>query len=215
MSTLVRTETGKDQRGNKFLTNTYEAFESMTPSEGASSYSLSQSDGVWTLTETFTEQVPDPGGGGGGGTTYPDIWSLDITTTTEPIETHPVFRLTMSDAEMANWTAWKQGREGATDPVSSSNPAVQNLYLRYNRGQVDYLAARIVLKHQKVYSVPPALTGVGYALDTIDGNPFNFSSAVNFLIIGATCVQEGGLYRVTIEYLTSSFGKWDSYLYGP
>lgn len=215
MSTLTRVEVGKDQRGNKYQTNTYEAFGTApTPSTDASSYTLTQFDGKWTLAETFTEQVPDPGGGGGG-TKFPDVWSLDITTTSEPIETHPVFRLTMSADEMANWTAWKQGREGATDPKTSSNPAVQNLYLRFNRGQIDYLAARIVLKHQKVYSAPPALTGVGYALNTIDDNPFTFSSAVNFLVTGATCVQEGENYRVTMEYLTSSFGKWDSYLYGP
>jgi hypothetical protein len=214
MSTLVRTETGKDQRGNKFLTNTYESFTEITPSPGVNSYSITQNDGVYTLVETYTEQVPDPGGGGGG-TTFPDIWSLDITTTSEPIETHPVFRLTMSAEEMANWTAWKQGRADATDPGTSTNPAVQNLYLRYNRGQVDYLAARIVLKHQKVYVAPPSMAGVGLALNDIDGNPFTFSSAVNFLVTGATCVQEGGNYRVTMEYLTSSFGKWDSYLYGP
>jgi len=213
MSTLVRTETGRDARGNKFLTETYESFTEPTPSLSANSWSKSQSDGVWTLVETYTEEIPDPGGGGGN--VFPDIWSLDITTTSEPIETHPVFRLYMSNAEMANWTAWKQGREDATDPATSSNAAVQNLYLRYNRGQTDYLASRIVLKHQKVYVAPPSLAGVGYALDEITGNPFTFSNSVNFLVTGATCVQEGSNYRVTMEYLTSSFGKWDSYLYGP
>jgi hypothetical protein len=64
MSTLVRTETGRDQRGNKFQTNVYESFTSILASANASSWSLTHADAVFTLTETFTEQVPDPGGGG-------------------------------------------------------------------------------------------------------------------------------------------------------
>ena len=223
MSTLVRTETGRDSRGNKFLTNTYEDFAQMTPDAAASSWSLSQQDGVWRLEETYTEQVPDPGGGGGG-TTFPDIWSLDVSTVTEPIETFILFRNYISAQTMGWWQNWKAGREpGPTTFPDDGFPAygpsttewTNQLLLRFNRGEVDYLTPRIVLKHQKVYSVPPSLEGVGYATNTVAGNPFNFASTVNFLFTGATSVQEGANYRVTKEWLTSRPGKWDSYIYGP
>ena len=221
MSTLVRTETGRDARGNKYLTNVFESFETMTPDPQASNFSLTQADGVFTLTETYTEQVPDPGGGGGGGTTFPTIWSLDVSTITEPIETFILFRLNISTTEMGYWTQWKAGREpGATTypsgfPGNSSNAYLQQMLLRFNRGETDYLTPRIVLKLQKVYSSPPALTGVGMATNTVTGNPFTFSSTVNFLMTGATAVQEGANYRVTMEWLTSRPGGWDSYIYGP
>lgn len=213
MNTLTREEQGKDARGNKYLTKVYQDFTPITPSGSASSYSLTYEDGVYTLTETYTEEVPDPGGGGG--QTFPDIWSLDISTTTEPLESHPKFRAGMTASEMANWMAWKQGRESATDPKTSSNAVVQGLYERFNRGETDYLSPRIVLKLQKVYQVPPDLTGVGYKYNTINGNPFNFSTEVNFLAIGATAVTEGSRFRVTLEWLTSKPGGWDSYVYTP
>lgn len=213
MKTLTRTETGKDPRGNKYQTNVYQDFVEMTPTSGATSWTITQEDGVYTLSETFTEEVPDPGGGGG--TTYPEIWSLDVSTITEPIETFLLFRNGLSGAEMANWTAWKQGREGATDPKTSTNQYVQQLYARFNRGETDYLTPRVVVKQQKVYVTPPSLGGVGFATNEITGCPFTFSTEVNFLFTGATSVQEGGLYRVTREWLMSRPGKWDSYIYGP
>lgn len=187
----------------------------MTPSAGVTSWTQTQEDGVYTLTETITEQVPDPGGGGG--TTYPDIWSLDISTVTEPIETAYYFQNGMSLTEMGQWMAWKQGREtGYPDgfPQNSGNQVVLDLLARFNRGETEYLTPRIVLKHQKVYSVPPALTGVGYATNTVNGNPFDFSNTVNFLATGATATQEGGNFRVTQEWLTSRPGGWDSLIYG-
>lgn len=220
MSTLVRTETGKDARGNKYLTNVSESFETMTPDSGASSFSLTQADGVFTLTETYTEQVPDPGGGGGG-TVFPDIWSLDISTITDPIETFILFRSNISSQEMGYWTQWKAGREaGATTypsgfPGNSSNAFLQQMLVRFNRGETDYLTPRIVLKHQKVYASPPGLGGVGLATNSVSGNPFTFSASVNFLMTGATAVQEGENYRVTMDWLTSRPGGWDSYIYGP
>jgi len=220
MSTLVRTELGRDQRGNKYQTNVTESFTTMTPDNQASSWSLTQADGVFTLTETYTEQVPDPGGGGGG-TTYPDIWSLDISTITEPIETFILFKTNISAQEMGYWAQWKAGREPGTTtypsgfPVSSTNAYLQQMLLRFNRGETDFLTPRIVVKFQKVYTTPPQLGGVGYATNTISGCPFDFSNQVNFLSTGATCVQEGTKYRVTQEWLTSKPGKWDSYIYGP
>lgn len=222
MSTLIRTETGRDSRGNKFLTNTYEDFAQMTPDAAASSWSLSQQDGVWRLEETYTEQVPDPGGGGGT-TMFPDIWSLDVSTVTEPIETFPTFRSNISSEQMGYWQNWKAGREpgSTTYPADgfpatgpSTNAYVQALLLRYNLGEVDYLTPRIVVKHQKVYSVPPSLTNVGRATNSIQGCPFSFSNQVNFLLTGATATQEGGNYRVTMEWLTSRPGGWDALIYG-
>jgi hypothetical protein len=216
MSTLVRTETGRDARGNKYLTNVSESFTTMIPDSGASNWSLTQSDGVFTLTETYTEQVPDPGGGGGGGVTFPDIWSLDVSTISEPLETFLLFRPPfISDENMAKWTAWKQGREGAPDPRTLGSQYILRLYERFNRGETDYLTPRIVLKHQKVYAAPPSFAAVGKATNTVLGNPFTFNTNVNFLMTGATAVSEGANYRVSMEWLTSRPGGWDSYVYGP
>jgi len=187
----------------------------------ASSWSLTQADGLFTLTETYTEQIPDPGGGGGGGTTFPDIWSLDISTVTEPIETFILFKANISAQEMGYWAQWKAGREpGATTypsgfPGNSSNAYLQQMLLRFNRGETDYLTPRIIIKHQKVYTSAPALGAVGYAVNSISGCPFEFSNQVNFISTGATCVSEGTNFRVTQEWLTSKPGKWDSYIYGP
>jgi hypothetical protein len=213
MSTLVRTEVGRDQRGNKFQTNVSESFTTMTPDTAASSWTLTQADGIFTLTETYTEQVPDPGGGGGGGTTFPDIWSLDLSTVTEPIETHPRFQSpAISDELMRRWTQWKIDRNG--NPTTWGNERITALYIRFNRGTTDYLSPRIVLKLQKVFSSPPAdLARVGYAFGKPTGCPFDFSTSVNFLFTGATCMQEGSNYRVTAEWLTSKPGGWDALLY--
>jgi len=211
MKTLTKIETGKDARGNKYQTSVFRDFSEMEPNNNVTSWTLTREDGVYTLVETVTEQIPEPGGGA---TQYPDIWSLDISTVSEPLETNPYFRDGMSAAEMANWMKWKQGREDAVDPKKSSNSVVQNLYARFSRGETDYLSPRIVLKHQKVYTVPPSLVGVGRAFNDVQGNPFSFSSQVNFLLTGATALQEGGTYRVTLEWLTSKPGKWDQLVYG-
>lgn len=219
MKTLTRIETGKDARGNKYQTSTYQDFAEMTPTSGVASWTLTQEDGVYTLIETITEEVPDPGGGGGN--VFPDIWSLDVSTVSEPIETNLYFKAGLSAQEMGWWTQWKAGKDPGSStypndgfPKSSSNQVVQQLLLRFNRGEIEYLTPRIVLKHQKVYSVPPTLTGVGFATNDVSGNPFTFSNEVNFLMTGATSVQEGSLYRVTREWLTSRPGKWDTLLYG-
>jgi hypothetical protein len=223
MSTLIRTETGKDARGNKYLTNVYQDFASMTPDASATSFTLTQEDGVYTLTETFTEEVPDPGGGGGG-QVYPDIWSLDVSTTTEPMESNPYFKNGMTLQQMSWWAAWKAGRDAEDGKIyptdgfpgtgPSTNAVVQALYERFNRGETDYLAPRCVVKHQKVYLVPPSLGGVGFAVNDIAGNPFNFPNDVNFLATGATAVQEGSTFRVTLEWLVSKPNKWDVLIYG-
>jgi hypothetical protein len=184
----------------------------MVPDTAASSWTLTQADGVFTLTETYTEQVPDPGGGGSG-TTFPDIWSLDVSTITEPIETHPKFQApAISDDLMRRWTQWKIDRIG--NPATWGNERITALYIRFNRGMTDYLSPRFVLKLQKVFSSPPADLGrVGYAFGKPTGCPFDFSTSVNFLFTGATCVQEGSNYRVTAEWLTSKPGGWDALLY--
>lgn len=217
MSTLTRVETGRDARGNLYQTKVWKGFTELTPSSSATSYTLTQEDGVYTLSETFTENVPDPGGGGA---TYPDIWSLDVSTITEPIETADYFKNGMAGSAMAQWSAWKLGREPGPNtyvsgfPASSDNPVVQQIYERFNRGETDYLSPRVVVKLQRVYLVPPDLGGTGYAFSTIAGCPFTFGSDVNFLLTGATAVTEGNLYRVTKEWLVSKSGKWDSLIYG-
>lgn len=220
MSTLTRTEVGRDARGNKFQTNVTESFDAITADPNASSWTLSHADGIYTLTEIYTEAIPDPGGGGG--TTYPDIWSLDVSTVQEPIETFVLFKNNISAQEMGWWTQWKAGKDPGANtypdngfPRTSSNPYLIQMLIRYNRGETDFMTPRIVVKHQKVYQVPPSLGSVGYASNDIQGCPFAFSNQVNFLFTGASSVTEGANYRVTQEWLTSKPGKWDSYIYGP
>jgi hypothetical protein len=217
MSTLTKIETGRDARGNLYQTKIWKGFAEITPASSATSYTLTQEDGVYTLTETFTQNVPDPGGGGG---SYPDIWSLDVSTITEPLETNDHFKNGMAGEAMAQWCAWKLGREPGANtypsgfPADSTNPVVQDIYERFNRGETDYLSPRVVLKLQRLYLVPPDLNGTGFAMAKPAGCPFTFRSDVNFLQTGATAVTEGGLYRGTLEWLASKPGNWDQLIYG-
>jgi hypothetical protein len=221
MTTLTKVETGRDARGNLYQTKVWQAFAEITPNTAATSYTLTQEDGVFTLTETFTENVPDPGGGG---SSFPDIWSLDVSTITEPLETNSYFRDGLTGQQMGWWNAWKMGRDaegGKIYPIDgfpgsgpSTSSVVQALYERFNRGETDYLSPRVVVKLQRVYTVPPNLNGTGFAMGKPAGCPFTFRSDVNFLQTGATAVTEGGLYRVTLEWLVSKPGNWDVLVYG-
>jgi hypothetical protein len=221
MSTLTRVETGRDARGNLYQTKVYKGFEALTPSNSATSYTLTHEDGVYTLSETFTENVPDPGGGAG---SFPDIWSLDVSTITEAMESNLYFKNGMTLEQMGWWTAWKMGRDaekGKIYPIDgfpgsgpSTSAVVQQIYERFNRGETDYLSPRVVVKLQRVYATPPNLGGTGYATGNIPGCPFSFRSDVNFLQTGATAVTEGNLFRVTLEWLVSKPGNWDILIYG-
>jgi hypothetical protein len=121
---------------------------------------------------------------------------------------------------MGWWTQWKSGAAFGPNtypegfPKNAENSKIAELLERFNRGETDYLSPRIIIKHQKVYSVPPAFSLVGKAFGTIDGCPFQFGTTNNFLFTGASITQEGSNYRVTLEYLTSKSNFWDELIYG-
>jgi len=76
MATLVKQTFSKDNRGFLSTENIYESFEGhIDPSEGARSWVQSVNDGKYTLTETFTDEMPNPDPSGPP-MVFPNTWSI-------------------------------------------------------------------------------------------------------------------------------------------
>jgi hypothetical protein len=206
MATLVKKTISRDARGNVTTEEVYEAFSEMTPSAAARSYSQSQVDAVWQLTQVFINEVDPPGGGT---PAYPDTWSCEVSTCAEPIENNGIFS-TVSASEWEKVRDWKNGvKPWQPKDQGPTGAKYQDLI---NKGTTTYLSPRIVIKHSFVSSDKPDLTKIGKR------NFPSFASGmtpegVNFIITGATCTQEGNGYRITYEWLGSTLGGWDQDLY--
>ena len=216
MATLVKETYSKDSRGFVSTERVYEAFDGhITPDGAARSWVQSVNDGKYTLTQTFTDEIPNPDPGGGGPpTVFPNTWSIEVSTSAEPIETHPIFA-TVSDAEWVKVSKWKRNPNDSTldgwTPASAGETGAKFQSL-FNRGNTTFLAPRIVIKHTYTSTSVPDLGQVG---------KINFPSfasgigpaGVNYILTGATCVQEGTYYKIALEWLGSSLGGWDQMLY--
>ena len=212
MGTLVSVSTTRDPRGFTTSEYVYEDFAEMTPDADARSWTQRLTDGKYTLTETYTdEQTP---GGGGNPPTYPDTWSVEISTGSEPIESHPQFSSYFSDAQWEKYRLW---RNGAPDPADWT-PATQmgdrgaQLQLRISKGITTYLAPKITVKHTFTQVGKPTLAAVGQ-INWPDFASGITPSGVNFILTGASVTQDGNLYRVAYEWLGSAPGGWDTFLY--
>ena len=212
MATLVSTTTSKDNRGFLTTEETWEDFAEITPSTSARSWSQSLTDGKYTLRQTFTDDI-EPGGGGNP-PVYPDTWSLEISTGSEPIESHPQFSGYFTDEQWEKYRLWKNGQpDPATwTPATQMGSRGQILQTLISKTITTYLAPKIVVKHTFTSTVKPSLTQVG----TRDFPSFCSGltpSGVDFIVTGATLTQDGGLYRVSYEWLGSAPGGWLPYLY--
>ena len=210
--TLVSTSKSKDQRGFLTTEEVWESFETMTPSVSARSWTQTQQDGKFTLRQTFTD---DTGGGGGGEpVTYPDTWSLEISTGSEPIESHPQFNGHFSDTQWEKYRLWRNGQPNPSNwtPATQMGDRGQILQTFIAQAVTTYLAPKIVVRHTFTSQIKPDLSSVGtrnFPDFAIGLTP----SGIDFIVTGASCTQDGLLYKVAYEWLGSAPGGWNSYLY--
>lgn len=210
MATLNKLTVSKDARGSITTEKIWQDFSDITPSSDARAWSITQSDGVYSLTETFF----DPTGEEPGGVpTFPETWSCEVSTAAEPIESHPKFS-SFSDSDWAKYRKW---RNGAPDPSDwtpaqmGANGAVLQAFV--NKEITTYLAPKIVIKHTFVSTSKPDLAKIG-KLDYPSFASNMAPAGVNFILTGASCVQEGPNYKMSYEWLGSALGGWSTFLYG-
>jgi hypothetical protein len=216
MATLVKQTYAKDSKGFVSTEQVYEAFDGpISPDAAARSYVQSVSDGKYTLTQTFTDEVPNPDPGGGGPpTVFPDAWSIEISTSAEPIENHSIFA-GVSDAEWVKISTWKRNPNDPAlngwTPASAGSTGVKFQQL-YTRGNTTFLAPRIVIKHTYTSTTKPSLTAVGKRNFPSFASGIT-PSGVDFIVTGASLIQDGSNYKISYEWLGSGNGGWDPTLY--
>jgi hypothetical protein len=205
MATETQIEIARDPTGLVTRTLTKQAFAWENPSNDARSYRVTQTDGVVTIVEEYFD-------------TMPAVYSIDISTTQEPIESHPKFA-EIPTALRQKWGKWKQNSTDPTliingtawNPVTETSELFQKLYAYFNQGISSYFAPRIVIKLSTLEDSPPDASHVGIISETgYSGN----EGPVNFILTGLSGQQEGNKWRVTREFLGSARGNdWDTYLY--
>ena len=202
MATETQVEVSKDPTGLVTRTLTKQTLAGWEdPSDDARSYRVTQTDGVVTIVEEYFD-------------TMPPVYSIDVSTTQEPIESHPKFA-ELTAKQRQDWGKWKQNSQDPTlngwDPATDPSTLFQKLYAYFNQGITAYFAPRIVVKHSTLEDSAPGAGDVGIISST--GYPGN-TGPVNFILTGLSGQQEGNKWRVTREYLGSARGSnWDSYLY--
>ena len=216
MATLVRETYSKDSRGFLSTEQVYEAFDGhIAPDGSARSWVQAVNDGKYTLTQTFTDEIPNPDPGGGGPpTVFPDTWSIEISTSSEPIENHSIFS-GVSEAEWAKVSVWKRNPNDPAlngwTPASAGTTGAKFQSL-FNRGNTTFLAPRIVIKHTFTSTTKPSLTAVGKRSFPSFASGIT-PSGVDFIVTGASLVSEGAYYKISYEWLGSGNGGWDPILY--
>jgi hypothetical protein len=206
--TLVKKTVSRDARGNVTTEEVWESFTPITANTNAKSYSQQQADGVYQLTQTFIDEIPDPGGGPN---VYPDVWSCEVSTSAEPIENHPIFS-SVSAAEWDKVRKWKNGVDLDIWTPAQQGPTGAKYQALINKGTTTFLSPRIVIKHSFVSQEKPDLEKIGKV------NFPSFASGmspagIDYIVTGATCTTEGNRYRITYEWLGSALGGWDKDLY--
>jgi len=206
MATTTQVEVSRDPTGLVTRTETKQSFTWEDPSADARSYRVNQVDGVVTIVEEYFD-------------TMPVVYSLDVSTTSEPLESHPYYS-ELDATERKNWANWKANP--SLTPNDTLTPAtwlpwvdgsatIQNLYYFWQQGITQYFAPRIVVKASSLEDTPPSASAVGQISDTgYEGDV----GSVNFILLGLSAHQEGVNYRVTREYLASPRGTvWDPAIY--
>jgi hypothetical protein len=205
MATLTQIEVARDPTGLVTRTETKQSFVWENPSPDCRSYRVSQVDGVVTIVEEFFD-------------TYPIVFGLDVSTTTEPLESHPSYQT--SGVEKNNWNIWKTNPSlfpnPALDPenwhpADSDDPKIVSLFSYWSLGVFTYFSPRVVVKKTTVETSAPDASLVGKIADP--GYPGQTGSD-NFLLLGVSAQQEGENFRVTYDYLGSPQGApWDAGIY--
>lgn len=205
MATTTQIEVSRDPTGLVTRTETKQSFTWENPAADCRSYRVNQVDGVVTITEEFFDETPT-------------IWAVDISTTSEPLESHPEYQT--SGTEKNNWNIWKTNPSlfpntaldpEDWDPSTSSDPKIVSLFAYWSLGVVTYFSPRTVVKKTVIENSAPDTSLVGKIADP--GYPGTTGSD-NFILLGVSAQQEGEKYRTTYEYLGSPQGApWDAGIY--
>lgn len=199
MATETRKVESKDVTGIVLTTVTQQSFQEIQPSENARAYQLEHVDGVYTLTE---ETISGTG----------TVFSIESTTTQEPLETHPRFDSIPADVKK-NWVRWKKNPQdpilAGWKPETEEDGTFQELYSFYTYDVTSYLVPRVVVRMTELEQGPPDLGNIG----KID-QPSVSAGNGNFILTGAHGQQEGDNWRNTYEWLGSGPGGWDEKIYG-
>jgi len=161
-----------------------QSFQEIEPAQISVQYRKEYADAVYTVTEDQIEL-------GGEG-----VWSIDCTTTQEPIETHTYFK-DITETDKRNWALWKkdpkhpQLNPPGWDPYQSGDTAIQTLLYWWNRDVTSYLAPRIVARWTVIENHPPDTSGVGKIATGWDTPAINKPADINFLLAGANGRQIG------------------------
>jgi hypothetical protein len=213
-ATLTKQTVSRDQRGYTVTEQTLESFSEMTPDTNARTWAQTIDDGKYTLVQTFTDEIPNPDPGGGGPpTVFPETWSCEVATSAEPIESHPRFSV-FTDAQWAKYRLWRNGQPNPSTWTPSTQMGSLGVYLERYIGKniTSYLAPRITIKHTYSATTKPNLGLIG-RINFPDFATNMTPSGVNFIVTGASVVQEGPLYKISYEWLGSSLGGWDTFIY--
>ena len=201
MATETQIEVSKDPTGLVTRTTTKQAFAWEDPAADCRSSRVTKADGVVTIVEEFFDIMPP-------------VYAIDISTTQEPVESHPYFQ-PLSTKQREDWAIWKQNPTNPIlngwDPGKDTNEEIVTLYLLWQKGITSYFAPRTVIKLTTLEDQAPSTTEVGiisspgYSGDT---------GAVNFICIGLSGQEEGAKWRITREFLSSARGSnWEAVLY--
>ena len=199
MATETRKVISKDVTGIILTTTTQQAFTEITPDENARAYQLEHVDGVYTLT---AESISGTG----------TVFSIESTTTQEPLETHPRFDV-ISEELKRKWARWKKNPQdpelNGWKPDTEQDSNLLELYSFYTYDVTSYLVPRIVVRMTELEQGPPALGNIGKkdqpAIEVGNGD---------FILTGAHGQQEGDNWRNTYEWLGSGPNGWDDKIYG-
>jgi hypothetical protein len=199
--TETQVEVSKDPTGLITRTTTKQAFVWEDPSADCRSYRVTQTDGVVTVVEEFFDDMPA-------------VYSLDVSTTQEPVETHPYFQ-PLTPKNRKDWAMWKQSPTNPElngwNPSEETGTEFATLYALWNKGITNYFAPRIVIKITTLEDGEPNLSEVGIISDPGYGGN---AGPVNFICTGLSGQQEGIKWRVTREFLGSARGSnWEAVLY--
>lgn len=232
-STLVKSETVFNTRDNsKITTVTYESFDGVgSEIDNMANRKITHENGVYRYSGEVIEYFEGLGqtsaGGEGGGTS--DIYSLEISTGSEPLETHPMFK------EIGNefwklWEIWKTDKtsdllksdkigslslyttNGYWDPFTYTSEPISSLVNKWSKGVRDYLSPKVISRHQ-TSGAPTSLAAVG----KINPPPYTGGIAAdrNWLFTGASSRYNiaTSTFETTYEWLASGPLKWDEDLY--
>jgi hypothetical protein len=201
MATETQIEVSKDPTGLVTRTTTKQAFAWEDPAADCRSSRVTKTDGVVTIVEEFFDVMPP-------------VYALDVSTTQEPVESHPYFQ-PLTQKQRGDWAMWKQNPTNPElngwNPADDTSEQLTTLYALWTKGITNYFSPRTVIKLITLEDSAPSATEVG--IISTPGYPGD-TGPVNFICIGLSGQQEGTKWRISREFLSSARNSsWENVLY--